>query len=255
MNTKENEKLIVQYYKLLKGSEQGRKHAIYTIVSHTSILEGCTMSDSQILQLLDQDKASSNRSFNDHLMVFDFYNALQFVMNAAKLERPVTPELIRQIAAMVMKNTGKIVLTNMGDYHTANGEYRKMPFRHISRICPDPQLIPRLMISLCDDINREISKAVSLEDKLKSAFHMHIALINLQPFGEGNFRVANLMMNYVLGLYKLPGSMIFRSYEKRFYFLLEQMRKTDKPEPYLRFLNSQMAKLLRLEVRVLSKAV
>jgi Fic family protein len=251
MNTNENESLIVQYYKLLKGSDQGRKHALYTITNHTTMLDGCLMTENQVFQLLDQDKSNSVRSFSDHLIVFDFYNALQYVVSAAKLERPLTPELMKQVAAMVMSNTGKMVCTNLGDYHTGNGDFRKMPFRHVSQICPDPQLIPRMMVSLCEDTNREISAAITIENKLKAAFNLHLALLNIHPFGEGNFRAANLLMNYVLGLFKLPVLTIFKSDEARFYYWLEHVRKIDKPEPYQRFLNGQLAKLLRLEIKVL----
>lgn len=251
MNTNETDKLILQYNKLLKGNEYGKKHALINITTHTNLLEGCSMTEYQVFQLLEQDKTSNVRSFSEHLMTFDFMNALQFVISASRLERPITPELMKQVASLAMKNTGKLIITNYGDFHTANGEYRKMPFRHVSHICPDPQLITRLILSLCDDVNQGIATALTTEQKLKVAFNLNLAILNIQPFGEGNLRVAVLMMNYVLGLFKIPMSIIFKYDEERFYYYLELIRRTGSPEPLQRFFNSQLAKFLRLEIKVL----
>lgn len=254
MNISESEKLIVEYNKLIKGvTEQEKRHIYLTITNQTLVLDGLAMTEFQIAQLIEYDRATPNRSFSEQLLTFDFYNTLQYVLNVSTLELPVTPEFIKQIASMVMKNTGKNVYSNWGNINTANGDYRKTPARIISNICPDQQLISRMMISMCEETNREIVRAVSLEDQLKAAFNLHYKLLRIQPFGEGNFRVAILMMNYVLSMFNVPMSTVFKTDEARYNLLLDQLLKLDKVVPFQRFMNVQLCRLLREEIKWIQK--
>jgi len=252
MKTDEIEKQIVLYNYHLRGSEQAVRQALYAITYHSTAFAGSTLNENQIFNLLENDKPSANRSFAHHLMTSDFYGALQFVLNAAKSERTITSEFIKQMAALVMKNTGRIVYTNVGDYHSGKGDYRKGTMRVGTLICPDQQLIPRMMVALCEETNRNIVKSTSIEDKFVAAFNLHYGLTTIHPFGEGNGRTACLLMNFVLARLKLPLSCLLKNDEERFNLVLEQVRKSEQIVPYIRFLKGQYSKFLAKGIRELS---
>lgn len=101
------------------------KFNAYAITHHSTTIEGSTLTEIETRLLLDEGITPAGKPLLHSLMVQDHYNALLFVMNAAKNKTAITPDLIQRINAAVMKQTGSIYQTVFGEIDGTKGLYRK----------------------------------------------------------------------------------------------------------------------------------
>lgn len=97
----------------------------YTIVHHSSGIEGSTLTEKESQLLLDEGITPKGKPLEHSLMVKDHYGALLFVLSEAKKKRTITVPLLREINSLVMKSTGKVWNTVLGKIDESKGEFRK----------------------------------------------------------------------------------------------------------------------------------
>lgn len=84
----------------------------YAIVHHSTVIEGSTLTEIETQLLLDQGLSPAGKPMLHAHMVQDHFAALQFVLGQA--HQPLSPNLIRQINAAVMRQTGSVYQTALG---------------------------------------------------------------------------------------------------------------------------------------------
>ena len=90
------------------------KFSQYAITYHSTRIEGSTLTEMETQVLLDHDLTPKGKPLEHSLMVKDHFQALLFVLKQAAQKTAISVNLIQQINALVMKNTGNV-------YHTALG--------------------------------------------------------------------------------------------------------------------------------------
>lgn len=225
------------------------KYTWYSITHHSTFIEGSTLSESQVINLLEYGKTAQNKPFGHHLMVTDYYNALNHIIGLAQNPPTITIRHIRQIGAMVMKNTGGPVSAMGGNYNTANGDLRLGSVRAGTRQFPSYSKVGPMLKELCEMINTGIKNAKSFEDKCKLAFDVHFVFVSIHPFGDGNGRTARLLMNYIQELFDLPLGIVFKNDKIKYINALEAARKAENNAPFYKFMFSQYAKFIKKEIR------
>lgn len=253
MDLRKIEQLVRKYKRLAKGVPDYGRYAYYAATHHSTSIEGSTLTQSQVINLIELGKPAPNKPFEHHQMVYDHYQAIVFVTEAARQKKKLTPEFISQIAAKVMHSTGGYVNTPVGTYDIARGEYRKGSVRAGTRTFPDYAKVARLVLDLCRDANARLMEAGTLREKCDLAFRVHFRLVSIHPFGDGNGRTSRLLMNYVQAYFDLPLSIVFKQDRIRYINALEAARKADDLAPYLEFMYRQYAKFMRQEIRELEK--
>jgi Fic family protein len=83
----------------------------YSIVHHSSSIEGSTLTEVETRLLLEEDITPKGKPLMHSLMVKDHHSAIRYVLDAASAKKAVTVEFIQQINALVMKNTGSVYNT------------------------------------------------------------------------------------------------------------------------------------------------
>ncbi len=252
MNTQQIEQLAKEYQKLSRGMVDFRKYTWYSITHHSTSIEGSTLTESQVVNLLEYGKPAPKKPFEHHLMVTDYYKAMQFVMERAKEQQPLTPGFIGEIGAMVMKNTGGEINAMAGNYNTANGDFRKSTVRAGNRMFPDKK-VPAMVAKLCDHTNKALKTVGTFEQKNNLAFELHFDFVSIHPFGDGNGRTSRLLMNYIQAYFGLPLSVVFKSDRLGYIDSLELARKQENIEPFYRFMYGQYSKFLKHEIGILKK--
>jgi Fic family protein len=248
MNTNDIEALVYDFQKRSKGVVDFSKYSYYAITHHSTSIEGSTLTESQVINLLEYGKPATNKPFEHHLMVVDYFHALQFIIGEAENKRKLSVEFIQKIASEVMKNTGGEVNTALGNYNIANGEFRFGTVRAGTRTFPDYKKVPELVSRLCDETNEKIKSSFTFEEKFNLAFQVHFQFVSIHPFGDGNGRTSRLLMNYIQAWFGLPLSIVFKQDRIKYINALEDARTKETDEPFLDFMYSQYSKFLKNEI-------
>lgn len=242
------ETLVNDFQKRSKGVVDFNKYSYYAITHHSTSIEGSTLTESQVINLLDYGKPAANKPFEHHSMVVDYFHALQFVIAEAENKRPMSMKFIQEIASKAMKNTGSEVNTVLGNYNIAKGEFRLSTVRAGMRTFPDYKKVPEMMSRLCVETNEKLKTARTFEEKCNLAFQVHFQFVSIHPFGDGNGRTSRLLMNYIQAWFGLPLSIVYKQDRIRYINALEAAREKESEEPFLNFMYSQYSKFLKKEI-------
>ena len=241
------ENLIELYQKTFKENPDLLKYSEYAITYHSTAIEGSTLNQTEVIELLDINKPAKNRDFLHNLMVFDHHNALRFISEAAIKKEEITEKFIQTINAMVMKNTGYLYNTVMGDFDSSKGEYRLVSVHAGKKSFPDYKKVPKLMKDFIEYIRQEQAKPDL--DVLQFAFDVHFKLVSIHPFVDGNGRVARLIMNYILACYNKPIFIVSKADRIRYIDILYKTQENGKMKPYYKFMMAQYTKFLKAEIK------
>ena len=184
------------------------KFAMISIVYNSTKIEGCSLTENDTKVLLEKDITAKGKPLSDHLMVKDHYTAFQVIKEQALKKREISIQFFKEVAALVMKNTGSVVNSIAGSFDTAKGDIRLAQVYVDKKYFPDYKKVESLLKQLADNVNNRIRHVKGI-DILKLSADIHYNLVNIHPFGDGNGRTARLMMNYVQLFHNEPLIKIF----------------------------------------------
>jgi len=243
------EELVSEYKRVMQGQVSLEKMTYYAITYHSTAIEGSTLTEGQVYNLLDLDIPAKNKPFTEQQMVIDHQKALIFTLNKAKEHIPITEELIKEIEALVVKNTGSIYNTVLGTFDSTKGDYRLLNVFAGSRSFPDSNKVPPLMKKFVSETNDKIKTAQTFRQRCELAFETHFQFVSIHPFVDGNGRTSRLLMNYILALFDLPIFYVFKSNRIAYIQALEQARETKNNAVFYNFMFRQYQKFIQKELK------
>ena len=98
--------------------------SMISIVWNSTKIEGCSLDENDTRLLLDKNITAKGKPLSDHLMVKDHFEAFRFIKQEAGKKRKITQDFLKEVAWQVMKNTGGINQTAMGEFDTSKGDFR-----------------------------------------------------------------------------------------------------------------------------------
>jgi Fic family protein len=254
MNKTDKLETLVNKYRLaMQGQVDLQKFTYYAFSYHSTAIEGSTLTEGQVYNLLDLDMPAKNKPFMEQQMVVDHQKALIFTLNEAKKRTPLTETLIRQIGAWVVKNTGSTYNTASGTFDSTRGEYRLLNVFAGARRFPDSAKVPALMKTLVNEINDKIDKAQTFTQKCELAFELHYRFVSIHPFADGNGRTSRLLMNYILAIFELPVFYVFKSSRISYIQALEKARTTGNITAFYDFMYKQYQKFLEKNLKFIEE--
>jgi len=246
-------KLIEEHKQVTKGFVDTKKYTHYAITHHSTVIEGSTLTESQVVNLLEYGKTAPSKPFEHHQMVHDHYLALIFITQKAEKKQELTSTFLQDIAAKVMKNTGGFINTALGTYDISKGDFRKGSVRAGNRAFPAHNKVQELTANLISELNNGMIKAKTLQQKCELAFYAHFKLVSIHPFGDGNGRTSRLLMNYIQAYFDLPLSIIYKQDRIKYIDALELCRKKKDIKIIYKFMFSQYQKFLKAEIKLAKK--
>jgi Fic family protein len=243
------ESLVNEYRRIMQGQADLEKYTRYAITCHSTAIEGSTLTEEQVYNLLDLDLPAKNKPFTEQQMVIDHQKALVFTLNKVEERTPLTETLIREIGALVMKNTGSIYNTILGTFDSAGGDYRLLNVFAGARRFPDSSKVPALMKTFCREIGEKMQAATTFKEQCDLAFEAHFRFASIHPFADGNGRTSRLIMNYVLAAFNLPIFYVFKSDRISYIQALEKARETGNNTVFYNFMYRQYQKFIRKELK------
>jgi Fic family protein len=242
------EQLVKEYNRLIVGQVDVKKYTCYSISYHSTAIEGSTLSESQVFDLLENDITAKNKPFSHHLMVIDHHKALEYILKYAKDKQPLTQHFIQYIGGMVVKNTGAEYNVAVGSFDSTKGDIRLLNVRAGSRSFPNYTKVPDLLKKLIFDTQTEMKTAKTFREKCELAFRLHFRFVSIHPFVDGNGRASRLLMNYILAYFNLPVFFVFKENRTAYINALETARGSEDETIFYKFMFRQYSKFLKKEI-------
>ncbi|MBK7884890.1 MAG: Fic family protein [Chitinophagaceae bacterium] len=220
----------------------------YAIVHHSTTIEGSTLTEIETQLLLDEDITPKGKPLLHSLMMKGHHTALLLIIELAKKNVPVNPQLIQHINASVMKNTGNIYQTVFGEIDAGKGMWRKGNVRAGNSYFVSFDKVEILVKNLCKTITLNIPKATTQAEQLTLSFQSHFVLVGIHPFYDGNGRTSRLLMNYIQLIFNLPMGIVFAEDKADYFEALEKSRKEEDVQFFIAFMFGQYDKFLQHEI-------
>lgn len=244
-------RLTDEYRKLnLTESIDYRKFYIYSIITHSTAIEGSTLTESETQMLFDEGIAAG-KPMVQNLMNLDLKSAYEFATEMAERQNVrITPELLRRFNALVMKSTGGEMSTMGGTFNTAAGDFRLcgVTAGYGGKSYMNYQKVPQAVESMCKILNDKLAQAASMEDIYNLSFDAHLNLVTIHPWADGNGRTARLLMNYIQFCHSLIPTKIHRQDREAYIKSLQESQDREDNRPFRDFMASQHAKTLKEEI-------
>ena len=228
------------------------KFSMISIVYNSTKIEGCSLTENDTKVLLEKDLTAKGKPLSDHFMVKDHYAAFLYIKEHAKVKRKLSIAFLKEIAALVMKNTGGQVNTISGEFDTSKGDLRLAQVYVDNKYFPDFKKVEKLLDQLIENVNKKLG-AVTKNDVLKLAADAHYNLVNIHPFGDGNGRTSRLLMNYIQLYHKEPIIKIFTEDRAEYINALNTTEEKEDLSIFRDFICKQQIKFYKAEIEKYNK--
>lgn len=178
-----------------------QKFYLYSIVTHSTAIEGSTVTEIENQLLFDEGIAAKGRSLTEQMMNVDLKDAYLYAFRIAADNPTYTPQLLQQLSALVMRRTGSEYSTIAGHFDSSKGEFRlcNVSAGIGGRSYLAYNKVPRAVDDFCSWLNEEIANAdrANIAACYRLSFEAHFMLVTIHPWVDGNGRTTRLVMNMI----------------------------------------------------------
>ncbi|MDE5811258.1 MAG: Fic family protein, partial [Muribaculaceae bacterium] len=179
-----------------------QKFYLYSIVTHSTAIEGSTVTEIENQLLFDEGIPSNKRSINEQMMNVDLKDAyLQAFKLCTGNKVRFSVALLQELAAIVMRRTGSEYSTIAGRFDSSKGEFRlcNVSAGVGGRSYLAYNKVAAAVINFCDWLNQELSNidGNDVAACYRLSFEAHFKLVTIHPWVDGNGRMSRLVMNMI----------------------------------------------------------
>ena len=229
-----------------------QKFYLYSIVTHSTAIEGSTVTEIENQLLFDEGIAAKGRSLTEQMMNVDLKDAYLYAFKIASENLIYTPQLLQQLSALVMRRTGSEYSTVAGQFDSSKGEFRlcNVSAGIGGRSYLAYNKVPQSVDDFCEWLNKEIANVdkTDIAACYRLSFEAHFRLVSIHPWVDGNGRTTRLVMNMIQRQLGLVPSIVRKEDKGEYIQSLVDSREND---------DSTIAQdmLLRLHIANLNRRV
>lgn len=242
-------------YQSLGISEQidYKKFYLYSIITHSTAIEGSTVTEIENQLLFDEGIAAKGRSMQEQLMNLDLKAAYEHSMQLAEQHKDFSVEMLKTLSALVMKNTGSAYNTVQGSFDASKGDLRLVSVTAGigGRSYMDYRNVPEKLQEFCLQLNemrRQLVNSNDLIAKYLLTFDAHYQLVTIHPWVDGNGRMSRLVMNHLQYEFGLVPVKINKADKAEYIQSLVDSREQESTELFRRFMLEQHTRNIRKEI-------
>lgn len=251
---------VIQEYKALGIDQQidYDKFYLYSLITHSTAIEGSTVSEVENRMLFDDGITASKRPLMEQLMNLDLKAAYQESLRLASRHEDITVDMLKRLSSLVMKNTGSDYSTILGSFSASRGDLRLL---NVSagfggRSYLSFQKVPSYLDQLCTEINnrRHQLEPNDILSVYELSFEAHLRLVTIHPWADGNGRMSRLLMNYIQFEHGLIPVKVMKDSKSEYIQSLEQSRELESSIPFIEFMTNHHIENLRREISVFKQS-
>ena len=247
------EQLVTRYRELgIDTQIDYEKFYLYSLITHSTAIEGSTITELENQIMFDHGVSLKGKSIEEQSMNLDLKLAYEKAIELAKLHKPFTIDMLISLSALVMKNTGKEYNTALGNFSSARGELRLLNVTAGigGRSYMNYSKVPAKLAEFCERLNSERAKAsrMSVDELYQLTFDAHYNLVTINPWADGNGRMARLVMNMLQFEFGLIPTKILKEDKEEYIKALVATREDDDLDIFRRFMADMMEENLRNEI-------
>lgn len=229
-----------------------QKFYLYSIVTHSTAIEGSTVTEIENQLLFDEGIAAKGRSLTEQMMNVDLKDAYLYAFKIATENPTYTPQLLQQLSALVMRRTGSGYSTVAGQFDSSKGEFRlcNVSAGIGGRSYLAYNKVSHAVADFCEWLNQEVANVdtTDIATCYRLSFEAHFRLVTIHPWVDGNGRATRLVMNMIQRQLGLVPSIVIKEDKGEYIQSLVDSREND---------DSTIAQdmLLRLHIANLNRRV
>lgn len=235
------------------------KFSLYSLITQSTAIEGSTVTEVENQLFFDQGIPPKKRNLSEVLMNLDLHNAYQLSIRFAKQHRDYSLGLLREISAVVLKNTGSSYNTALGTFDSSKGDFRKVNVSAGSsgKSYINFSKVEDRLEKWCSEVNEkrnELLKSGDIYGKYLFTFESHLDLLTIHPWVDGNGRTARLVMNQLQFELGLVPAKILKEDKADYIDALIKAREHHNPSIFSSFMMALHIRNLQAEIREFKKS-
>ena len=252
---------LLDEFKRLKITDQIHydKFNLYSLITHSTALEGSTVTEIENQLLFDEGISAKGRNIVEQLMNLDLKQAYEKSLCYAKNHEQISVEILKELSALVMKNTGSEYHTLSGTFDSSKGDLRLVnvtaglgghSYMNFLKV-------PERIQLFCEQINerrRQLLDSDNVLEKYLLSFDAHYFLVTIHPWVDGNGRMSRLIMNQLQFEMGLMPSKVSKEEKTGYIQALIDSREQETMEPFRRFMLAEHCKNLETEIAQFKKS-
>ncbi len=222
---------------------------------HSNHLEGNSLTFGETKALILHGITANGKSLKDHFEVQGHNEALLWVLDIVKEDRPLTENFIRELHKLILKEDYKIDAITPDGKPTKKtvkvGQYKSTP-NHVKTATGEifrfatPEDTPAKMQELLTWYKESSSKDDINPILLAAEFHYKY--IRIHPFDDGNGRTARILMNFILLQHNYP-PVIIKTEEKENYFAALRLADAGDINPFINYIATNLNHSLEIMIQ------
>lgn len=222
---------------------------------HSNNLEGNSLTHGETRALILFGITAQGKPLKDHFEITGHDEAIKWIMEIVKEERPITENFIRELHKLILKEPYDVDAITAEGKPTKKrvniGVYKSSP-NHVKTKTGEifrfasPEETPAKMSDLISWY-KSVTENQNINPILVAS-EFHYKYIRIHPFDDGNGRTARILMNFILMRYGYP-PVIIKTEDKQSYFAALQQADTGVLEPFVEYISKNLNDSLRLMIK------
>jgi Fic family protein len=222
---------------------------------HSNHLEGNSLTFGETKALLLFGITAQGKPLKDHFEMSGHDEAVKWVLDVIKQDRPLTESFIRELHKLLLKEPYEIdAITPEGNptkRKIAIGQYKSSPNHVLTKTgeifrFASPEETPALMSDLMTWYRNKTNKPDF--NPILIAAEFHYRFIRIHPFDDGNGRTARILMNFILLQYGFP-PVIIKTEDKVNYLSVLQQADAGMLEPFIEYIAKNLVHSLEIMLK------
>ena len=254
MNKKEFLNILMEHNKLgFQEQIDYNKFYLYSIVTHSTAIEGSTMTEIDNQLLFDEGLTAKGKSIIEQNMNIDLKAAYERSMQLAKEHTPFSIGVLKHLSSLVMRRTGSIIHVMAGSFDSSRGDLRLLNVTAGAggKTYMNFMKVPQRLKDFCKEINEgreKLLKNPDVYEQYKLSFYAHLKLVTIHPWADGNGRMSRLIMNHLQYEFGLVPSKVVKDDKAEYIKALKTSQEEESEAPFLDFMLEEHAKNLQEEI-------
>ena len=246
--------MLIQYKTLgIDRQIDYEKFYLYSIITHSTAIEGSTITEIENQLMFDQGISAGGRTLMEQYMNLDLKAAYDRCLEYAGSHSKLTVNILKELSAITMKNTGQVYKTALGEFSSANGDIRLVNVTAGigGKSYMSYNKVPDKLNDFCDELNKAmktVGRKTAISQYLLS-FDAHYDLVTIHPWADGNGRMARLIMNMIQFEFGLIPSKILKEDKEQYIKALIETREAGDKEIFRQFMLDEMIRNLKRDIQ------